>query len=660
MRYKRFILAALVLSFLVFGSGCFKDGENENPQPERSKYVLTLNLNGGALPDGNVIEFYGGERVDLPLPQREGYTFGGWYADEGCKGARFNYIDEKYAICDIELWAKWIKDENKTETEENKYKITYVLNGGRFADGSTEEDYYIAGIVKILPVPQFDGYKFLGWYEDSGFSGSPVYEIEENSAGDKTFYASWEKLPDVPEQPDNPDNPDIPDNPDNPVTPDNPDVPDNPNESEGQGDDKPKPEVYLITFNLNGGKFLNETYVPESYRSGQRITLPLPERENYIFGGWFANGDFSGKEIKEISASDRGNKSFYAMWTEIQKEHLIKIKNYGGFKERAFVEVEPTNDINAEDFTVEYREMGISSVWEKVDEELINNTGGVIRANILGLKAGNYEIKVKCREDIITLSDVTVVAYDRTGEVFKNSKSSCLGGYNLDGTVKKGAIIVYVTDKNKNDVQANIGGKTCKGICEILSEFGNTDEPLILRFIGEVSAATWNYLEYNSQNVYNGKKLYEAINQYDLLSRGFNSLDTQNHTVLDGLVNKIIFKDGQFDSYWNMCETAGASNITVEGVGSDAVISQWGFSFTYCKSIEVRNLTFRDYPENACRFADCADSESNIWVHDNNFEKGKNNWNVSPDAGKAFGDGDLVFLNVASKTEADNKFARTR
>ena len=160
MRYKRFILAALVLSFLVFGSGCFK--ESENPQPERSKYVLTLNLNGGALPDGNVIEFYGGERVDLPLAKREGYTFGGWYADEGCTSARFNYIDEKYAICDIELWAKWIKDENnsKTETEENKYKITYVLNGGRFSDGRTKKIIILRELSKFFPFPNLTDINF--------------------------------------------------------------------------------------------------------------------------------------------------------------------------------------------------------------------------------------------------------------------------------------------------------------------------------------------------------------------------------------------------------------------------------------------------------------------------------------------------------------------
>lgn len=618
MKYKRLILFVVVLSFLVFIMGCQNgDSDVRDLHPSYAKYILTLNPNGGAIPEGNIIEFYAGERVDLPQPFREGYKFEGWYSNSSFTGVRYYYLDEKYTYSNYELWAKWIKlEDSQGNTEGQTYAITYVLNGGHFENGATV-DSYVSGGKKILPVPVCDGYKFLGWYENRTFSGNPVTEIDENSSGDKIFYALWQKLSDEE---------------------DNPPV------------DHDEPKIYTINYELNGGKFSNGSYIPLNYRYGDEFDLPVPEREGFGFEGWFDNDALKGAEISKITSNDCGNKFFYAKWAA-NKENLIKIKSYGGYKESAYVEVVPVLNLGTDGYSVEYRENGAVE-WQKTDNELIRFINGVIRADILGLKAGNYSIKIEAAGDCVTLTDVTVAAYERTGGAFNDFMASSLGGYNLDGTVRKDAEIIYVTEENKNSVQLKIGDITYTGIAGIFSAFKNADKPLIVRFIGQVSAASWNKLEYNSENIYNGKRLLGAMSQEELIQSSYNTLDEENYSELNGLVSKIKYADGQFDSYWNMCETSGAKNVTIEGVGTDAVIMQWGFAFIDCKSIEVRNLTFRDYPENACLFA----GSQKIWVHDNNFERGKNNWNVSPENSKVFGDGHLVFSGVSDTTDKDNGF----
>lgn len=632
MKYKRLILSAIVLVLAVFNGGCAKNASVEAAPAEKVKYVLTLNLEGGALPDGNIIEFFGGEDVPLPEPEREGYTFDGWYYDSGFNGPRCYYIDAKYANSDIELWAKWIKnaepgpgpdtDPEPGPDETVTYKIKYVLNGGSFPDGSGDEDFYVEGREKTLKIPQKDSCRFLGWYEDINFSLGPVETLGADCRGNKTFYALWEEI-----------------------------------------HEEPEPEVHNIVFMLNGGEFEDGAIIPENYRSGDEILLPVPVYENHEFGGWFENPEFSGSPVLGITANDSGDKIFYARWTEIKTEPPIKIKDYGGLKESAYVIIVPDKNINAGGYAVQYKDVNGFSGWKSIDSLLIRSVGEEIRADILGLKAGNYQIKVEVGGDSVTLPDVTVVAYNRAVEACEDCMLSGLGGYNYNGTVKSGAQIIYVDEENKNTVEAEIGGNVYTGIAGILSAAGSAKNPLVIRIIGQVSAATWNYLAYSDSNVYNGKMLIGSMAQSELLRSKFNTLNTENYSILEGLKSKITVDGGHFDSFWNMCETEGASNITVEGVGPDAVIFQWGFAFYNCSGVEIRNLTFRDYPENACLFegnpSDLQNSK-NIWIHDNNFEEGKNYWNVSPDASKAYGDGDLVLLYVSLSSSEDNKFAVSR
>ena len=68
-------------------------------------------------------------------------------------------------------------------------------NGGTIAPGK-EIKSYTGGKSLTLPGAADitrGGYTFEGWYEDSGFSGSPVTEISSTDTGDKIFYAKWKQ-----------------------------------------------------------------------------------------------------------------------------------------------------------------------------------------------------------------------------------------------------------------------------------------------------------------------------------------------------------------------------------------------------------------------------------------------------------------------------------
>ena len=93
-----------------------------------------------------------------------------------------------------------------------------------------------------------------------------------------------------------------------------------------------------------------------------------------------------------------------------------------------------------------------------------------------------------------------ISAYDRSGYAHFNYEEG-VGAYNDDGTLKDGAIVVYVTEATKNTVTAELGGRTYTGIAEILRNANRSEEPVNVRIIGAVGAATWNEIEYGADDI---------------------------------------------------------------------------------------------------------------------------------------------------------------
>ena len=76
--------------------------------------------------------------------------------------------------------------------------------------------------------------------------------------------------------------------------------------------------TYSVTLQTDGGTIASGKEVT-GYTYGTGAVLPTANdmtREGYRFDGWYADSSFSGSPITEISATETGNKTFYAKWTK--------------------------------------------------------------------------------------------------------------------------------------------------------------------------------------------------------------------------------------------------------------------------------------------------------------------------------------------------------
>ncbi|MBD5521866.1 MAG: hypothetical protein HDR03_11735 [Lachnospiraceae bacterium] len=289
---------------------------------------------------------------------------------------------------------------------------------------------------------------------------------------------------------------------------------------------------------------------------------------------------------------------------------------------------------------------------------LVRDKGNIVRIDILGLKKnGTYSLTVKALSGSTkTVDNIKVYAYDRSGYAHFNYTSG-VGAYKDDGTLKEGAIVLYVTDQNKNDVELTVGSKTVKGIGNILNSVGQntgngttsnggkpntnagiikalalTGKPLVVRFIGTVSES----------------KLYSA-----------GSWSAADAGEIDGLTDfDSTDNGGSVGDNGHMARIQSGKDITLEGIGTDAVIDGWGFHYIaegsspeLGKSFEVRNLTFINTPEDAVGMegqmdgqnvsAPISSSVERCWVHNNEFYCPSISGPAESD--KAQGDGSVDF-----------------
>lgn len=291
------------------------------------------------------------------------------------------------------------------------------------------------------------------------------------------------------------------------------------------------------------------------------------------------------------------------------------------------IHIEWINDATAADAEVSYK-LSTDSQYTTIDSELVrqNGTGGV--ADIPGITTGVYDIKVTTTSGAtLAQNKISVARQDRSG-YGHFGLSGGLGGYNNDGTPKSNAQIVYVTNANKNTVK--LGSYT--GISNIIKN-ASSSAPLIVRIIGTVDTQTRD-------------------------ADGTKTTDINNGVVaINGLTDKELSED----SYFNMLDVSNAKNITIEGIGTDATIEKWGFTFYKCNSIEVKNLTFTKYPEDACSFEGSSSSNANyknFWVHNNHFKTGENKYDLTAEQDKHEGDGSSDFKGCRNITYSYNVFEK--
>ena len=151
---------------------------------EANTYTVTLNTNGGTINSGNVTGYTYGVGATLPTADDmtyTGYTFKGWYDNEGLTGSPVTAIGDT-ETGNKEYWAKW---------EANAYTVTLNTNGGTINNGNVTE--YTYGVGATLPTDVTrTGYTFKGWYDNENLTGSPVTAISNTETGNKEYWAKWE------------------------------------------------------------------------------------------------------------------------------------------------------------------------------------------------------------------------------------------------------------------------------------------------------------------------------------------------------------------------------------------------------------------------------------------------------------------------------------
>lgn len=215
---------------------------------------------------------------------------------------------------------------------------------------------------------------------------------------------------------------------------------------------------------------------------------------------------------------------------------------------------------------------------KKIDAQLIRQYASYFRADVLGLKADTYSVKVvpvdvagKEMAGANTVSNLTVKNYNREG--FAHFNFEGIGAYNNDGTLKSDAKVLYITASTAKTVStevitgANNKKETVTGLQTIIDAYqkGYDTTPIAFRIIGKVSLA-----------------------DLDGISSSAEGLQIKGKT-----------------GYSTM-------NMTFEGVGDDATIYGFGFLVRSAKSVEFRNFAIMRCLDDAMSL----DTEnSNIWIH---------------------------------------------
>ncbi len=421
-----------------------------------------------------------------------------------------------------------------------------------------------------------------------------------------------------------------------------------------------------------------EVFKTETFDYGSSLikTESVPTKDGYNFIGW--SEDKNSTTLFDFNTEITTDLALYAIF----EKNTITLTSEG-YNEGLYATFSDFDASKTKVYIAAYNSDDL--VYEAIDSSLIRQIDeSTTRVDVLGLTKGTYILKVVKSDSTCVYSDaISVSNHDRSGYAHFSytsdgtgvDVSDGIGAYKNDGTLKSGAVVVYVTDETKNTVTATINNKTYTGLANILQAQSKSNVALDIRLIGSINAATWNKIDYKTSstttispsNVYgvNNEALEQKnYTEEEIISGGYNTLEC-TYTKLNGLTNKIKYDSSknEFDSYYNMLDISNAKNVTVEGIGEDATIFQWGFTWKNCSSIEVRNITFDSYTEDACSFEGSDDSKTlngfksgHIWIHNNTFNEGHNNWDVCNEQDKHEGDGATDFKKNAFITLSYNYY----
>ena len=218
-------------------------------------YTITYECDGCNLENSTYTINDQFDLIEDPNP-REGYRFA-WYIDQA-KTTTISRI-KKGSYGDLNLYGRW----------NLLYSIDYVCDGCDVSNDAIYPKKYDVESQFSIPFPTTfpEGYKFVGWYKNEGYTGSADPNVKKGSKGNITFYGKLNK-------------------------------------------------IYTITYILNGS---TDAHNKDNYTEDDKnytLNAPAP-REGYTFAGWYDNAEFTGEPVTSIPKGSTGDKTFYAKWDKV-------------------------------------------------------------------------------------------------------------------------------------------------------------------------------------------------------------------------------------------------------------------------------------------------------------------------------------------------------
>ncbi|NCA66477.1 MAG: hypothetical protein EOM87_00275 [Clostridia bacterium] len=168
--FKSILVIAIIIMSLIVAAACIDTGT------ETTTYTVTFNSNGGT--DVESITIAEGTIPVIPSePTKEGYTFDGWFLDNGTFLQPAESILEENIASNIKVYALWAT---------NQYSITFHSNEGSPVT-TIMQDF---DSVVVAPInPTRTAYTFVGWYTENDLIN--LYVFDKIGSANINLYADW-------------------------------------------------------------------------------------------------------------------------------------------------------------------------------------------------------------------------------------------------------------------------------------------------------------------------------------------------------------------------------------------------------------------------------------------------------------------------------------
>ena len=342
-------------------------------------YTVNYELNGGKMRNGQNITSFQTYNYDkdliLPVVERRGYTFKGWYDNVRLENGKYSQIDAHSAPTNandktFDMYAKWEANtyQAKFHMNEGSWKSYFVQDGYTKVDNNTYvSDYTYSESKSALEFStdiERKGCDFLGWYNNKEYTGEALSGIPKDTIDNQNYYAKWNyhiykityslgkaeesdrvhgfdgekvdtyKVTDTVKLPsatwdamefngwevENIQNGSIDGVKIGDV------ITELPEQSTADLTLRAvwNAGTYKLTYETNGGTLSTDEKYAQTYKYGENALYPRDVRKvGYDFAGWYEDKDFSGERVECTQKTEWGDKTLYAKWNNQSYSYVL-------------------------------------------------------------------------------------------------------------------------------------------------------------------------------------------------------------------------------------------------------------------------------------------------------------------------------------------------